>query len=406
MKLRKTLLIAAALALPAALPAATFTWTGSAPAGTGGQWNPENAANWNGSNPVFDNTADIVFDGNTPIATYNTWLGSGNRTVRSLTFSNIATQLEIRPNNNATTARQIQYAADTGNATITVDATVTAPIIIGALAGDAPQTNNGTHRLDSTLDIFQNSEALLTMRRPINRPTGGTAGINKYGPGTVLLAGANNFGGDVNVFAGTLSINNSGALGTGPKNVSISSGATLEFDGNVNPGTGYAVTVSGTGVGGIGALFRSSGSSNIADAFSDGITLAGPTTIAAASGTRFGVGGDTGTGTTTGLHTLTKIGAGQFDLRGSITIGNVVVQEGAFQTQASNWNNDGSTISLSPGTDFRLFRSATPSPATSSLTTHPSLQPARPTFSAIPFQEISPSQGRSPSPAVATWETR
>jgi autotransporter-associated beta strand protein len=356
MKLRSSLLVAAALTLPTSLSAATFTWTGSAPATTGGAWNPANAVNWNGVTPVLDNTADIIFDGSTPIITYGTWLGDGNRMVRSLTFSNLTTQLEIRTNNNGSTARQIQYAADSGNATIAVDSTVTAPIIIGALAGDASQTNNGTHRLDSNLDIIHNGSALLTMRRPINRPTGGTAGINKHGPGTVLLAGDNNFGGDVNILAGTLRLSNSGALGNGPKNVSISSGATLEFEGNANPGTGYAATVSGTGVAGIGALFRSSGSNTLADTFSDGITLAGPTTIAAASGSRFGVGGNAGTGTTTGLHTLTKIGTGQFDLRGAITIGNVVVQEGSFQTQDSNWNDDGYTISFSPGTDFRLFQ--------------------------------------------------
>ena len=354
MKLRKSILIAFAFAVPVTLHANTFIWTGT----EFGAWNPDNAANWNGTSPVFNNTADIVFDGNTPIITYGTWLGNGDRMVRSLTFSNIAQQLEIRTNNNAATARQLRFAADSGNATITVDSTVTAQIIIGAQAGT---NDNGSQRLDSNLDIIHNGSALLFMRRPISE-SGGSRGITKSGSGTLLIGGDHTYSGPVNISGGTLRINSSGGLGTGPKDVTISSGATFELAGNIAPGPGYAVTVSGSGNGGIGAILRSSGNDSSANTFADGINLTGPTTIAAAAGTRFGVGGATGTGTNTGLHTLTKIGAGQFDLRGAIAIGDVVVQEGVFQTQASDWNDDGYTISLSPGTDFRLFEIGNPFP--------------------------------------------
>jgi len=351
MKLRKSILIATALAVPATLHANTFFFSGT----EFGAWNPDNAANWNGNPPGFGNTADIVFDGDI-LDTYGTWLGNGDRTVRSLTFSNIDTQLEVRTNNNATIARQLRYAAASGNATITVDSTVSAPIIIGAQAG---ANDNGSQRLDSNLNIVHNGSALLTMRRPINQ-SGGTWGITKSGSGTLLLAGDSSYGGPVNIIGGTLRINNANSLGARPKDVTVSSGATLEVAGNISPGEGYNVTVSGSGNGGIGAIHRLSGNDFFATTFADGINLAGPTTIGAAPEVRFGVGGTTGT--TTGLHTLTKIGAGQFDLRGSITIGDVVVEGGVFQTQNSDWNDDGHTISLSPGTDFRLFEIGNPFP--------------------------------------------
>jgi autotransporter-associated beta strand protein len=329
----------------------TLAWTGT----TSGAWNESIPANWNNTTPVFGNTADVIFDGNNPISTYGTWLGDGNRTVRSIRFSNFTTPLEIRINNNSSTARTLIFAANSGNATITMDSTVTAAVTIGALAGT---NNNGTSRLDSNLDVFQDSDSLLTIRRPLNE-SGGSWGVSKYGTGTLLLAGDNNYSGNVEVDEGTLRISNDGALGNGPKNVVVSAGATLEFEGNVNPGTAYAVTLNGSGIDGLGALYRTSGVGDTASTFSDGITLVGPTTVGAASGARYGVGGTTGT--TTGLHTLTKSGAGQFDLRGTINIGNVMVAQGTFQTQASSWNN-GYSIAVAENAELQLFDIINPLP--------------------------------------------
>jgi hypothetical protein len=186
MKLRKSLLIAAALTLPAPLPAATLTWSGAA-GSNGGQWNVvTNAPNWSNVTPVFDNTADAVFNGATPIVNFATFLGNGDRIVRSLTFSNFSTQLEIRTNNNSTTARQLQFAANTGNASITMNPDVTASVIIGAVAANPPtNSDNGTISLASNLDVIQNSASLLTMRRPISE-SGGVRSITKSGSGTLL----------------------------------------------------------------------------------------------------------------------------------------------------------------------------------------------------------------------------
>ena len=290
----KKLVIAAAL-LAAQTHAATLTWTGTAPAGTGGQWNAANAANWNGVAPVFDNTADAVFDGTTPITTYNTWLGDGNKMVRSLTFSNFSTQLEIRTNNNGTTARQLQLASDTGTATITMNSSVTAPVIVGALAG---ANDIGTIRLDNDLDVVQNSASLLTIRRPIQE-SGGARGITKSGAGTLALSAANTFTGNVTINEGTLQTSNNAALGTGTKAVTIASGATLEMNANINLNVGAPFTVSGAGVGGAGAIHCLVGSQTTALTAPNGLTLAGDTTVNGLAGTRYGAGKDIATGVTT-----------------------------------------------------------------------------------------------------------
>lgn len=345
----KKLVIAAAL-LAAQTHAATLTWTGT----SNGAWNAGAPANWNGVAPVFDNTADAVFDGTTPIVTYNTWLGDGPRMVRSLTFTDFSTQLEIRINNNSTVARQLQLASDTGTATITMDSSVTAPVIIGALAGNNPPADNGTIRLDNDLDIVQNSASLLTMRRPIQE-SGGARGITKSGTGKLALSAANTFTGDVTINEGTLQTSNNAALGTGTKSVTIASGATLELNANINLNVGSPFTVSGTGVAGAGAIHCLAGSQVSALTAPNGLTLAGDTTVNGLAGTCYGTGTDITVGNTTGLFTLTKIGAGQFDIRGTVTIGNLVVSEGAFQTQSSLWNDDGYTASFAPGTEFKLY---------------------------------------------------
>jgi fibronectin-binding autotransporter adhesin len=361
MKLRTALLFAAALVSSQSLTAGTYTWTGAAVTNSG-QWNETNTANWNGVTPIFDNTADLIFGGTTPITTFGTWLGGADRTVRSLTFSSFSTQLEIRTNNNSTTARQLRFAADSGNATITMNSTVTAPVVIGAVAGNSPTfSDNGTIRLDSNLSVVQNSGSLLSMRRPISE-SGGARSITKSGTGVLLLSAANTYTGNVTINAGTLRISNATALGTGTKSITVASGATLDIAGALDLGTGNTITVSGSGAGGLGALYCSTGNQGTALAAQNGLILAGNTTVGGASGTRFGAGANLGTGTTTGLHTLTKVGAGQFDLRGSITIGNVVVSEGVFQTQRATWNDDDYTLSLSPGTEFRLFEIISPFP--------------------------------------------
>jgi len=108
----------------------------------------------------------------------------------------------------------------------------------------------------------------------------GTSGIlTKSGGGTLTLTGNNLYTGETNINAGTLALSGSGALGTTASGTTVASGATLSLT-NITVGA-EALTLTDTGVGGIGALYNASGTST----YGGTITLAGSATIGAAAGT-------------------------------------------------------------------------------------------------------------------------
>lgn len=344
--------IFAALIATQALPAATFTWTGS----TSGAWDPTIPANWNGVTPVFDNTADVVFSGATPISNYITYLGNGPRTLRSLSLQGpFASPLEIRTNQNNATGRMLVFSSDTGSALLSIDASVDQSVAIGQGTG----TNAvGTLSLTSDLSIIHNGTGLLTISRPVNESTAGRS-ITKSGSGTVLLSAANTFTGNVTIDGGIVQLGNATSLGTTAGDTIVHDGGTLDFN-NQRLGAGETISIVGAGHGGIGALYQTSGNSGDANSIGDHLILTGNASIGAASGTRYGI-GNNGTSTTTGLYTLTKVGAGQFDLRGSVTVGDIVVEQGVLQTQGASVYNNG-LITLKPGTEFRAFEITNPFP--------------------------------------------
>ncbi|MFL0672041.1 MAG: beta strand repeat-containing protein [Erythrobacter sp.] len=82
---------------------------------------------------------------------------------------------------------------------------------------------------------------------------GGTArGFEKIGAGELVLSGANTYTGLTRVSAGTLTVANSAALGTAAGGTIVNSGATLAVRGLLT--LDDAITLNGSGVGGIGAL--------------------------------------------------------------------------------------------------------------------------------------------------------
>lgn len=344
--------IFAALIATQVLPAATFTWTGS----TSGAWDPTVPANWNGVTPVFDNTAHVVFNGATPISNYITYLGNGPRTVRSISLQGPFTSaLEIRNNQNNATGRMLVFSADAGSASLNIDANVSQAVAIGQGTG---ANAVGTLSLASDLSINHSGTGLLTISRPVNESTAGRS-ITKTGSGTVLLSAANTFTGNVTIDAGIVQLGNATALGTTAGDTIVHDGGTLDFN-NQRLGAGEAISIVGAGHGGIGALYQTSGNSGDANSIADHLILAGNASVGAASGTRYGIGSN-GTSTTTGLYTLTKVGAGQFDLRGNVTIGDIVVEQGALQTQWGSVYNNG-LITLKPGTEFRAYEITNPFP--------------------------------------------
>ncbi|WP_052129416.1 autotransporter-associated beta strand repeat-containing protein [Sphingomonas sp. 35-24ZXX] len=126
---------------------------------------------------------------------------------------------------------------------------------------------------------------------------------NIISTGTLSLSGASDFTGTTTVQSGTLTIGSNTALGNGGVGTTVNSGATLQFSGTpLN--IGEALTISGTGNGGIGAIrvAPAGASGNESTVLTGGITLAADSTISVAD--RIALTFNTG-GISLGASTLT-----------------------------------------------------------------------------------------------------
>jgi fibronectin-binding autotransporter adhesin len=161
----------------------------------------------------------------------------------------------------------------------------------------------------------------------------GGANLIKEGTNLLTLGGANTFSGTVTVKAGTLSVNNNSSLGSTAGGTVIENGATLDI--NAVPGL-EPITVSGDGVGGLGALYRSGAA---ADDTLRSVTLTGDTTVGTA-GDRWDINtqADSDLGLKGNGFKLTKVGNGQISIVGTDSatnlwdsgLGDVEVKQGTL----------------------------------------------------------------------------
>ncbi|CAN7152676.1 autotransporter-associated beta strand repeat-containing protein [Bosea sp. LjRoot9] len=128
----------------------------------------------------------------------------------------------------------------------------------------------------------------------------GAGGLTNSGAGALILSGANSYAGVTTITAGVVNIRNATALGTVAGGVTVASGAALEMQGGIFVGA-EALTLSGTGVAGGGALRNISGNNSYGGA----ITLLSATRINSDSGIVQTDGAITGAG-----QTLTVGGSG------------------------------------------------------------------------------------------------
>lgn len=280
--------------------AATRTWDGS----TSGAWSV--ASNWSGDvAPVTGD--DLVFPSGTSNKS-NTNDLTENTIINSITFTDSGYTLS-------------------GN-----------PIILGpGLAGITDSVSSGGNtialdiRLDNTSPILRdiivtNTAETLTISGRI----AGVGGFNKEGTGTLILSGANTYGGTTKINAGVISARNSTALGTIAAGTEVVGGAALELQGTIN--ISYeALALRGYGVSGGGALRN----------VSDNNTYGGLITLSSAAGTE--ISSDSGTltitGGTTGNFPLVFDGSGNMAFSKAPLAGSGAITKNGAGTVTLNFPN-------------------------------------------------------------------
>ena len=147
------------------------------------------------------------------------------------------------------------------------------------LSGTSTVTNIGT--LTGGVEIASGTTTFdIASDQTLANVVSGAGAVAKAGTGTLTLTGANTYAGLTTVSAGTLRIENGSALGASSAGTVVQDGATLEF-GSASPITVTdALTLTGTGVGGRGALVNVAGNNSVTGL----VTLAGDTLISTTGG--------------------------------------------------------------------------------------------------------------------------
>ncbi|MEI6764881.1 MAG: autotransporter-associated beta strand repeat-containing protein [Bacteroidota bacterium] len=104
--------------------------------------------------------------------------------------------------------------------------------------------------------------------------SGVATGLVKNGSGTLVLSGSNSYNGTTTIAEGILDIRNSNALGTTVSGTLVNNGASLKLNNNINVGA-EALSLSGIGVGAMGALNNQSGDNS----WGGSISLSGLTDV-------------------------------------------------------------------------------------------------------------------------------
>jgi autotransporter-associated beta strand protein len=243
-------LLSSVMIAPAA--AATRSWVG----GPGDSWS--DPANWNPAVQPADGD-DLVFDASGSSSSVNDL----NLSLKTISLGGVTHSVTGAP-----------FTLTEG---ITVNGPGSLTLVDVTLGGNQTWSSpSGTINVDSV--ALNGHTWTVDAQQAISvRSVSGTGVINKGGSGTLLLSQDSTFSGPVTVATGTLEIRTAQGLGvsdgTAGNGTTIAAGATLF----VNPVGALtlddeAMTLSGTGVGGVGALVA---------ATSNPVTFTGPITLAA-----------------------------------------------------------------------------------------------------------------------------
>ena len=272
---------------------------------------------------AMDNARVLTADGGTLLMN-----GNMDSRIGNVTLTNGATWTS----NRTLSAWDVLLAnTSTGAATVTV-------------SGSGASTMNGTGGIHlqgvqnfAVADVTGDAGADLTVSMVLasQGSAGGAAGgINKTGAGTMLLSGANTFTGNVTVNAGTIKIGNKNALGAfadgrPATQVTVASGAAVDFNGVAKATYGY--TIAGTGVGGTGALTNSGQAIGTTSAQASNIKLSGDASIGGTGNWALLTNSWNPTSLDLGGHTLTKVGSNTIHLsNATATSGTIRISSGTL----------------------------------------------------------------------------
>ncbi|MBN8456907.1 MAG: autotransporter-associated beta strand repeat-containing protein [Verrucomicrobia bacterium] len=119
----------------------------------------------------------------------------------------------------------------------------------------------GAVNLEGTLipsSIAINSNTDYSFTSTTGGLIGGATGLTKSGTGTVTLAGANTFTGNITISGGTLRPAATQSLGGNGKTITITAGGALDTNGVLNTSRDYDTVIAGNGPSGTGAIVNSS----------------------------------------------------------------------------------------------------------------------------------------------------
>jgi fibronectin-binding autotransporter adhesin len=175
----------------------------------------------------------------------------------------------------------------------------------------------------------------------INGPVTSDTGLHKTGPGSLVLSHANSYTGATLVDQGTLRVENAGGLGASMLAADatiVANGATLELARSI--AIAEMLVLSGTGVGGRGALRSIEGDNVWAGAITGSATI----------------GVDTGTLALTGSYegALTKVGTGHLRIPATASISSSDIRGGSVLTTSNGAVAPGQSVVMPLGTSVVL----------------------------------------------------
>ncbi len=368
--------IATALTLGSSAIGATVTFTGS-----GTTW--DQASDWSsGLLPAV--TDDLLFNNG-----FATTL-DGSFTVRSLSFNIGSGTTSIDANATGTTGQTLTLAGDVGgtdalgNTGMLIDlgSTTTGTVNIGATSG----TGTTTVML-GTYGILNIGNASATLNFGANSIISGAFNLSKSGAGTLILAGANTFGGSGRSFtlnSGTLDINNATALGNASNTFVINGGTIDNTSGASITTSNYAQTWNGSFTfNGSNALNLGTGAVTLTTSPTITVNGTGALTVGGAiSGAGFGLtksgngtltltGANTYTGPTVvnaGLLNVTSAGTATVNSAG-ITGAGSVSYNAASITLNGNASSNGGNLSFTATSTSALYSGIYIAGAAEALTT-------------------------------------